>query len=377
MRSSRDRRGFTLIELLVVIAIIAVLIGLLLPAIQKIREAAARSTCANNLKQVGLACFNYESANRVLPPGWLGPMTTPTGGTPSPTVTSFTSYNAQWIGLIMFLFPYLEQDSTLKALANVGGPGIWNMDLKTTNPNPAHPSGTPWFEWLGPLATYPPVIYNVARTPVKGLQCPSAIVSGFDGWLTTSTSTTSSSNGSVNVVFNRDNYIVGNGPDKVQPLAPCHYLGVAGVAGGLGQHPVAVQYEGIFFNRSRTTMDAIVAADGGSNTLLIGENTSTLQTVDNTTADFTYIGAGALGTVAGLCNGSNCVVTQFSSYHTGLVQFCFADGSVRALRIGSTTTLPPSPALANFVQGSSDWRLLQALAGYKDGVTGDASALVN
>jgi prepilin-type N-terminal cleavage/methylation domain-containing protein len=93
--------AFTLIELLVVIAIIAVLIGLLLPAIQKVREAANRISCQNNLKQLGLACLNYEGTNRVMPPSFLIDAT-PGAGSPYP-------FNAQGWG--QYLLPYIEQDN--------------------------------------------------------------------------------------------------------------------------------------------------------------------------------------------------------------------------------------------------------------------------
>jgi len=113
LQHARNQRGFTLIELLVVIAIIAVLIALLLPAVQQAREAARRSQCKNNLKQIGLALHNYHDVHRCFAPGWIQ-MQNASGYTVNPSPTGFQMMGGVispcW-GWAAFLLPYIEQSS--------------------------------------------------------------------------------------------------------------------------------------------------------------------------------------------------------------------------------------------------------------------------
>src|SRR5512136_760636 len=114
------RTGFTLVELLVVITIIGILIALLLPAVQAAREAARRMQCVNNLKQIGLACMNYESTHACLPPGTKGSL---------------------WGTWMVFVLPFVEQQALYNAwnalgdnsngslTAGLSYSGVWNITV--------------------------------------------------------------------------------------------------------------------------------------------------------------------------------------------------------------------------------------------------------
>jgi prepilin-type N-terminal cleavage/methylation domain-containing protein/prepilin-type processing-associated H-X9-DG protein len=345
----RDRRGFTLIELLVVIAIIAILIGLLLPAVQKVRDAAARMTCQNHMKQLGLAAHNYESANGVLPPGYLGPMPRATNGG--------GTLSGQHYGVLAILLPYMEQE-------NIARLQTISKDPNVTGPN--------WFS-VNPD-------WSLAFTKIKTFTCPSDPTQGA--------SSTSGGPLATSPMPNPDNGGTGAivwiwGTNTID-LGKTNYTGVAGAIGASAEVTTTSSpfdgpnvnlglYEGILFNRSKVSLVSIT--DGTSNTLMFGEGGG--GTVNTRPQQFMWAWAstGSLGTKFGLAPGGGATAQNggwmcFSSYHTGVVNFTFGDGSVRPLRQGAS-------GIRNPTSPGSNWFVLQAMAGKADGVVFNLSQLSN
>jgi prepilin-type N-terminal cleavage/methylation domain-containing protein/prepilin-type processing-associated H-X9-DG protein len=343
-----QRRGLTLIELLVVIAIIGVLIALLIPAVQKVREAANRMSCTNNLKQLGLACHSYESAHRHFPPGYLGPIPNEQdyGGHPE---------TMQQASLFVYLLPHVEQEGLYSQL---------RIDLDPCR--------------LGPAWWTDPTNCQLAQTRIGLFECPSDNI-GVDTATQGQSRAVHYYNYNAPLVPNQDDNTNGDfdffNPSDPRLFGRTNYAGCAGLA-GRGTSQYWSKYEGIFTNRSRTSVVQI--RDGTSNTLLLGE---TLGGHQNGQRMFlpTWMGRGVQPTWSGLpADGQDPVSPPiFDSWHPGLVQFCFADGSVRSLRKGNSWIDYDNWALANLWPNGypTGWWVLQQLAGMRDGAAVDPSSL--
>jgi prepilin-type N-terminal cleavage/methylation domain-containing protein len=350
MNPTPSRPAFSLVELLVVIAIIVLLIAIVLPAVHKVREAASKTTCGNNLRQLGTAAHHYHAARKRLPPGYLGP-----------SVQNQTAYpshfnEGQWVGHFPLLLPYLEETSAYSQLQVE-----WRPHVVTP---------LPWFWKPGPVSHQEN--YSAGITKVKVFRCPSA-----PEYLPQTGSSAPGSGGTILGlhVFNdpvRGVFTDGWKDDYVRAasykfLGTTTYMGVAGC--GVGDHPTFSKCVGIYTNRSEVSLPSISAGDGTSNTLLYGEACGTFWDSQPMTTDISWMAGGGLGTYLGLQRARVAPVIAFSSWHTAGVQFCFADGSVRLLRFGNSAWDQASPQ-------SSDWHLVQQLAGYRDGQSADASSLL-
>jgi len=335
----RSRSAFTLIELLVVIAIIAILIGLLLPAVQKVREAAARLQCSNNMKQHGLAMHNYASVNdSKLPPSrGFNPAGAPMASTPANVDDKFRC----WTHLCL---PYIEQDNVARLYdsnkrwsdTTTNGTGLSNM--------------------------------QIAQTNLKLFTCPSAPSSRKANLAFTANSSPGGRPG-YPVSVPSGNYGIGDYAAVRQVrfrfLRANGLVGAGGAAGSVANYTglTGDNESGLLGGIMQQTVDTAIVAitDGTSNTIMFIENAGRPNLLVRANGRLTDIGSltdqlgwaspdggvmsvdgmnGATGAVNGGGVGllaNNCIMncntdSEPFSFHTGGVTVGLGDGSVRFLR---------------------------------------------
>ena len=339
-----SRRAFTLIELLVVISIIGILMALLLPAVQRVRESANAMLCASNLRQLGIATHNFHVDYKKLPASLYG------------TCNNTGPFQGTCVGVLYALLPYIEMDTVRSGFRSTD-PSLTNaplgISLTNTSPN-----------WSTNVANLQP---DTAQARIGLFTCPTDetyVAMGNTEYLWQVI-------GDFNSPGNPNFFLSGfTSLAQSQLLGRTNYVGVYGGQLGIPGTTQRKPSPGLLGQRTAITLGQAAAKDGTSNTLLFGEVVSAGGSVGSTTP-FAWISIGAMPTYFGLSKGEKFF--NFSSNHTAGVQFCFGDGSVRTLRYGPSFSEGFRPE----AQWSPEYKVMQLLAGWKDGQRAQTDLLVD